>query len=270
MYGGDFDQQQANTVASNFYSSSASAPTSAFGTFFGPVQAPVETIGESVTAPVPPVKSSPGPSMPGQAKKVSSHPYSVGAAIQDLEDNLASKGIVVHVPDVKREPNKTDKADGKLLRLPFIISLGIVHAIDTSDATEVNVAHISSDVSKVLVPGKVVALHYGSGNQPAFLRLMGDTADYGGGRRGIQQLALGCNSERFVIVRARDDRIAFYSPTQRRFLGCRNGNMTAGYPIVHLDEIPRANESFSVVSGEKINIRLFCPIENTHLPSSNG
>ena len=164
------------------------------------MQAPVETIGESVTAPVPPVKSSLGPSMPEQAKKASSHPYSVGAAIQDLEDNLASKGIVVHVPDIKREPNKTDKADGKLLRLPFVISLGIVHAIDTSDATEVNVAHILSDVSKVLVSGKVVALH--SGNQAAFLHLVGDTADYGGGRRDIQQLALGCNVERFVIVRA--------------------------------------------------------------------
>jgi hypothetical protein len=202
---------------------------------------------------------------------VSSIPHSVGAAIQELEEKLASKGIVMQMPDIKRKPDKKYKADGKLLRLPFIISLGIVHAIDTSDATEGSVACIDSDYQNVLVPGNVVALHGGDAfGKPAFLRLKGDSADYGGGYKQADQLPIAYDSERFVVVRAPNNRIAFYSPPHRRFLGCRNGSVTTGYPIVNLDEIPRANECFSVVNTREKNIvRLLCPVENKYLPSSN-
>ena len=193
--------------------------------------------------------------------------YSVGAAIRELEEKLAKQGIIVQVPNLASERTqlKTNTACGKLLRLPLLICVGISHAIDTSDtAGEENVAKFSHDSTNDLVPGKVIALYDAS--QGAFLRLKGGNVDYGGGCKNMNQLPFDWEYERFLVVKAWNNHIAFYSPTNRRFLACQNGRLTAGYPIVHHDEMPRASESFRIApsgSGGIVDrFQLFCSIGN--------
>ena len=196
---------------------------------------------------------------------------SVGAAIQELEEKLASKGIVMQVPEVTRDASK-DKACGKLLRLPTMIHLAIEHAIDSSTGamTQSNVGTMKYDYTNVLVAGSVVALY--DKKKGCFLRMVDDRADFYGGRTDLAQLSMTRVAERFVVVRARNDCIAFYNPSQRRFLGCCQGSMTTGYPIVHFDEYPRGNDSFRVIPHtSRGGFQLLCSLEREYpLPSVVG
>ena len=199
------------------------------------------------------------------------HPYSVGAAIRELEEKLAKQGILVQVPNLgsERTQLKNYTSCGKLLCLSLLICLGISHAIDTSDTTsEENVAKFSHDCRNDLVPGKVIALY--DANQGAFLRLIGGKVDYGGGDKSMKQLPFEWDSERFLVVKARNNSIAFYSPSHRKFLACQNGRLTAGYPIMHHDEMPRTSESFRIAPSGSNRFQLICPIgTDTPFPASN-
>ena len=150
-----------------------------------------------------------------------------------------------------------------------MIDLAITHGIDTeSKATEHSVGFQvhGSSVKKTLLPGNVVTL-YNCSQGGSFLRVQGKRADCNGGHGKIDRLPLKWSSERFLVVDAGNETIAFYNPIHRRFLGFQNGTLSAeGYPIVHANESPRANECFQVVEVcvRFDMFRLRCPIEEVH------
>lgn len=200
---------------------------------------------------------------------VSAPECTVGAAIEILEAKLASKGIEFKVPPFTRKSEK-GKVDGEILRLPTLIHLGIIHGIDKMDAaTEQSIGKPASP-GEALVPGNVIALYFHGGS--SFLRICNERADFGGRSKPIDELPLEWDSERFLVVDAGNGNIAFYSPSHRRFLGCKNGKFSgAGYPIVNINESPRANETFEIsICDNLMYFRLRCPIEGAGILNIKG
>eukprot|EP00978_Attheya_sp_CCMP212_P015003 scaffold38555_cov38-Attheya_sp.AAC.1 len=163
----------------------------------------------------------------------------IGSAIDIMEANLAISGVVFQGPTPKN-PEAKNKVAGKLLRLPLMIQMVIMHAIDMTTATESSIGKVST-TEATLVPGNVVALHNYQTN--CFLRIIETGANLGGGAMNIDELPMAWDSERFLVVDAGNDKISLFSPSHCRFLGCQNGVLTAnGYPVVSPDDRPRAHE----------------------------
>ena len=183
--------------------------------------------GESVMVKVQAIKSTPD----------------VGAAIEAMEARLSQSGIILAIPPTTVA--RKDVVARKLINLQFLVHIGIIHAIDSGTATEKSIGEITS--KKALVPGNIVALYSYNSHPGKFLRIYDKKADYGGGCKSIDNLPIIWGSERFLVVDAGNGSISFYNPCHRTFLGSFDGKLTAnGFPIVSIDDRPRANESFQI------------------------
>lgn len=137
-----------------------------------------------------------------------------------------------------------------------MVEIGVLGATYAGTATLESVG--KETTKSALVPGNVVALHWGI----TFARIYNGVADFGGGPRGTRLLPYWWHSERFLVVDAGDGHVAFFSPVEARFLtlSLANGSIGASDHIHILDECPRPNESF-LVTDESANgqVELRCP-----------
>lgn len=186
----------------------------------------------------------------------------VVAAVKILAQNLEKAGIQISTPNSilsKTRPekgcNRLTPQDSQLVK--SMVEIGILGAMYAGKAT---LESVGKEATKsALVPGNVVALHW---ENNMFARIKNGVADFGGGPRGTRQLPYWWDLERFLVVDAGDDHVAFFSPGQARFLtiSSPNGSLGASEHIHILDECPRPNESF-VATDESVNekVKLLCP-----------
>ena len=167
----------------------------------------------------------------------------VGAAIEAMEELLSQSGIIIAIPPA--EVARKDVVARKILRLSTLVRIGITHVIDSGTDTEKSIGVTTS--KKALVSGNIVALYSYNSNPDKFLKIKDNKADYGGGYKSIDNLPRNWGAERFLVVDAGNGSISFYNPCHRTFLGSFDGKLTAnGFPIVSIDDRPRANESFQI------------------------
>ena len=186
----------------------------------------------------------------------------VGAAIEAFEE-IAS--ALFSLPALTAAKDKADKnattfsPPVKLLRLPSTIELGISMEIDQNKATHQSIGTLSD--KSALVEGNIVALY--SVNHMKFVRMGEKSVDCSGGPKAIGKLPFDWDSERFLVVNAGNGRIAFYSPSHRRFLTSQDGLAEASSLIGNLDDSPRCNESFRVQCLVGRPIQLLCDIDDS-------
>lgn len=190
----------------------------------------------------------------------------LGASLEKLDDRLRRSGLQLsvtapngyadkklsddgdEVPDVKR--NDAAMISGQVLRCPQLIEFAITQAIDVGRATlgDVGVKILGNDERvATLTAGNVVALY--NALSKCFLRVKFGVADLGGGQRDVTNLPLEEGSQRFLVVAAGRDRVAFFSPCDRRFLRMLDsvGRLGAnGSPALHTRDRPRVDEIFEV------------------------
>ena len=161
--------------------------------------------------------------------------HTVGAAVEAFEEAVSSNLFSFQFfPPAKGSKNEEGEevtvfsVPMRLFRLPSMIALGITAAIGQNKQATRHSIGIFSDKS-ALVEGNIVAL-YNTKTQK-FLRIRGESVDFGGGAKVIDKLPFDWDFERFLVVSAGNGRIALYSPSHRRFLLSNNGKAGTGPPL---------------------------------------
>jgi phage shock protein A len=189
-------------------------------------------------------------------------PETLGDALDRLEERIARAGlrVVISSPngyDENQDHKRTSPdslqppvsmTSGQILRAPMLIEFAISRAIDVGRASVSSVGQVvlPSNVRTALTAGNVVALY--NPTNGCFLRIYGTSADFDGGARDLGELPFEWEAERFVVVAAGNNRVAFFNPSYRRFLRMEaDGTLLAdGSLALHIGDRPRVDEIFDV------------------------
>jgi hypothetical protein len=132
---------------------------------------------------------------------------------------------------------------GKVLRSKALIELAIIQAVADDDSGSLDRSvDVKVDAKSALKQGNVIAFRVLEGG---FLRM---NANRSVERRRRSSLDLSSDQERFLVVMAGVDRVAFYSPTHKRFLRMGgDGTLSASQSIAfHNEDRPRSDEVFAL------------------------